>query len=92
MKKVKMMLLSLSLVAVVGGTLAFKARFDQAFCTASPQNGACPSVLACLNKNISKIIDQAGTQNLVCTTTYDNNNCASPLKCTTDGPVSLITN
>ena len=78
-------------MAVVGGALAFKARFDQTFCTASPQNHACPSVLACLNKNVNKIIDKAGTMNLACTTTYDNNNCNTPgLKCTTDAPVSLI--
>lgn len=33
MKKVKIMLLSLALFAVVGGALAFKAKFDQSFCT-----------------------------------------------------------
>jgi hypothetical protein len=33
MKKIKFMLMSLALVAVVGGALAFKAKFDQTFCT-----------------------------------------------------------
>jgi hypothetical protein len=33
MKKVKIMLLSLALIAVVGGALAFKAKFDTNYCT-----------------------------------------------------------
>ena len=34
MKKIKMMLLSLALFAVVGGALAFKAKYHLTFCTA----------------------------------------------------------
>jgi hypothetical protein len=41
MKKVKIMLLSLVLLAVVGGALAFKARFIQLYCTAPTIGGAC---------------------------------------------------
>ena len=33
MKRVKIMLLSLALFAVVGGALAFKAKFDNTWCT-----------------------------------------------------------
>ena len=33
MKKIKFMLLSLALFAVVGGTLAFKAKFNQTWCS-----------------------------------------------------------
>lgn len=52
MKKVKMMLLSLLVLAVVGGTLAFKAKFNRTFCfTDSTQNGAgewvCPENPVC---------------------------------------------
>jgi hypothetical protein len=37
MKKVKIMLLSLTLIAVVGGALAFKVnKFDQNYCTTVP--------------------------------------------------------
>jgi hypothetical protein len=38
MKKVKMMLLSLALVAVVGGALAFKAFDDNTYCTVPAWN------------------------------------------------------
>jgi hypothetical protein len=33
MKKIKIMLLSLALFAIVGGALAFKAKFNKSFCT-----------------------------------------------------------
>jgi hypothetical protein len=41
MKRIKIMLLSLALFAVVGGALAFKARFLQLYCTAPTIGGAC---------------------------------------------------
>jgi hypothetical protein len=44
MKKIKIMLLSLALFAVVGGALAFKAKFNTKFCTAAyVQGGSKPS-------------------------------------------------
>ena len=53
MKKVKFMLLSLALVAVVGAALAFKVRYSGTYCTApvpgSPltcTNIACPNAAA----------------------------------------------
>jgi hypothetical protein len=47
MKKIKIMLLSLALFAVVGGALAFKAKFNKTYCTtlsiANPAGGFfCP--------------------------------------------------
>jgi len=49
MKRLKMMLLSLALFAVVGGALAFKARYQKQYCTAPVQQGgtcgvACPDI------------------------------------------------
>ena len=40
MKKVKFMLLSLALIAVVGGALAFKAKFSTTFCTTFARQNA----------------------------------------------------
>jgi hypothetical protein len=33
MKKVKIMLMSMAVLAIIGGALAFKARFTQTYCT-----------------------------------------------------------
>jgi len=42
MKKMKIMLLSFALLAIVGGALAFKAKGHIAYCTADPESGnAC---------------------------------------------------
>ena len=49
MKKLKIMLLSFALLAIVGGALAFKARFASLYCTApvnpagQQANGFCTS-------------------------------------------------
>ena len=55
MKKVKIMLLSLALFAVVGAALAFKAKFNVKYCTTAtvqiagvwkcPVSGKCPNLL-----------------------------------------------
>lgn len=42
MKKIKLMLLSLSILAVVGGALAFTAKEGTFYCTALPEDGICP--------------------------------------------------
>ena len=39
MKKLKIMLLSFALLAIVGGALAFKAKFNEQFCTAITNGG-----------------------------------------------------
>ncbi|THU39498.1 hypothetical protein FAM09_13420 [Niastella caeni] len=41
MKKIKIMLFSLALIAVVGGALAFKAKFVEEYCTTTTLNGTC---------------------------------------------------
>ena len=52
MKKLKIMLLSLALFAIVGGVLAFKTKILTAYCTASVINGgSCANVL-CSNLTI----------------------------------------
>ena len=67
MNKLKVMLLSFVLVAVVGGALAFKAKYDISYCTAPTDPGAvsCPSTKACPNLTIHSYICSTGT--FVCT-------------------------
>ena len=82
MKKLKIMLLSFALLAIVGSALAFKARFSgQQFCTAAT-NGAssdictvsaglnqfCPNLV---NKTTVDPVNGRGSA-LVCTTTPNN--------------------
>lgn len=66
MKRVKIMLISLSILAVVGGTLAFKARTGSVYCTGTPNfEGNCINV-SC--PNISKLkLPHPG--DFVCSTT-----------------------
>ncbi|SEP29915.1 hypothetical protein SAMN05660816_05123 [Niastella yeongjuensis] len=46
MKKVKLMLMSLALIAVVGAALAFKAKYSQRYCTTLAQpNIPCRDLL-----------------------------------------------
>lgn len=61
MKKVRIMLMSLLLLAVVGGALAFKVKFDVEYCTAAATNGTCPSGKLCPNYAIDKTISDGGT-------------------------------
>jgi hypothetical protein len=67
MKRVKLMLLSLTVLAVVGGALAFNVRGAINYCTAKPDtNGNCPAT--CINFNVTGgAIDTSVP--LVCTTT-----------------------
>jgi hypothetical protein len=65
MKKIKFMLLSLSLYAVVGTTLAFKAMFWREYCIAPVQaNGTCGVTCPALTN--STTID---AEEFFCTTT-----------------------
>jgi hypothetical protein len=72
MKKLKYMLLSLALIAVVGGALAFKAKFSTTYCTA-PVNtdGSCPA--ACPAFTANSTIANAITS--FCTTVPPNAQC-----------------
>jgi len=82
MKKMKIMLLSFALLAIVGSALAFKARFSgQFFCTAAtngqssgdictnPNNGGNPFIcnVASVNKTTIDPLTGGGS-NLRCTT------------------------
>ena len=92
MKKIKFMLLSLALLAVVGGALAFKAKYQQDYCTtiAKVINGAStcydmaasPTTLTC-----SSYIDFKTTASgnlFYCTTTPDKvGGCSATLTCIT---------
>lgn len=72
------MLLSLTLVAVVGGALAFKAKFDDSYCTTTPLNqvDACPDAtpLDCTTTPIEpSIAVDPGAGAFYCYTTSDGN-------------------
>jgi hypothetical protein len=71
MKKLKIMLLSLALLAILGGTLAFKARFQSIYCTAPVgEDGAC--TLQCPDETFSTTYEGI---NWFCTTTPHNGVC-----------------
>jgi hypothetical protein len=86
MKKIKFMLLSLALVAVVGGALAFKARYHVPICTTFAQraNAASPwtcqiagqDILTCPDP-IATTVDEPGTDRPVCTTLQVNGTCGA---------------
>ena len=65
MKKVKLMLVSLSILAVVGAALAFKARVNPQICTAPTVNGTCPANYFCPTP---KKVQPGGPSDFICTT------------------------
>ena len=75
MKRIKLMLLSLALFAVVGASLAFKARFSKNYCTSAYQNQAC-TLQACVNHRANSTTVGADDV-LVCTTTAPNADCTT---------------
>jgi hypothetical protein len=76
MKKIKIMLLSLALFAVVGAALAFKAKFSVKYCTTAVVNGVCPANASCPNLIVNKTTTTIAADGVVyCTTTpttFDN--------------------
>lgn len=60
------MLISLLLLAVVGGVLAFKAKFEASYCTTAATNGTCPSGKLCPNFTTLKTVSDGST---LCTVT-----------------------
>lgn len=92
MKKIKIMLMSLALFAIVGGALAFKARFNQAFCTANPINGSCPIGKKCPNLAFPSAINPAGPVGPFCTTTAVGGACNQNTACLNQAPVRLTNN
>jgi hypothetical protein len=86
MKKVKIMLLSLALFAVVGGALAFKAKFDKTWCfaptygngfTCTTLDGAAVTTTQCEGIAITFKNDATGI--FSCTTLPDGEAC--PVLC-----------
>jgi hypothetical protein len=88
MQKVKMMLLSLALFAVVGGALAFKAKFHSSFCTVAAYfdsnlpapyycsfdtGGGVITTTQCANQVINSTTNPTGTPKKVCTTVTNGN-------------------
>jgi len=49
MKRIKIMLIAVTVLGVTGGLLAFKAKRSGLFCTRSTVNGVCPSGARCPN-------------------------------------------
>lgn len=100
MKKIKIMLMSLLILAVAGGALAFKAKFSKEYCTTLAKTTVQGGALTCKDAfgvglfcpidspNITTI---GGVGNFVCTTTT-NGNPADPcsnLRCL--APTTKIT-
>jgi hypothetical protein len=67
MKKVKIMLLSLALIAVVGGALAFKAKFDVPYCTTTSH-----PIWTCTDGSVQAIVTKCAIEpSMNYTTTND---------------------
>jgi hypothetical protein len=85
MKRIKIMLTSLALFAVVGGALAFKANYAQSFCTAAPGTGTNACLKACPTRIDNQAIGGSGT--LVCTADF--NGTCSNVQCLNQPPVRI---
>ena len=84
MKKIKLMLLSLSILAVVGGALAFRAKSGDFYCTAPTilKNGVVTYSTFCTLPGQLK----AGSGSNIATTTEPANGCQSNTPCFTTNP------
>jgi hypothetical protein len=88
MKKLRIMLLSLALFAIVGGALAFKAKFDTDYCTTNtiPDGSggftcpASPDVCLILENSTTLVGDEPAT---FCTTVAPAGGCANVVDCKT---------
>ena len=82
MKKVKFMLMSLALIAVVGGALAFKAKMSSGnFCSIQPFHDAVADTYYCTyNSNGIKTTD-CGNPGHALTTTVDDPSLTQPVLC-----------
>jgi hypothetical protein len=85
MKKVKLMLLSLSVLAVVSGALAFKVKQGQQFCVAAASSTSCP--VNC--PNLLAITDPVSPNDFICTAQSVDNGCTN-VKCAF-GPIHSTT-
>jgi hypothetical protein len=96
MKKVKFMLLSLALVAVVGGALAFKAKTAHRFCSTIAHNVGGVStckvdnvVLKCPDF-ISKATIGGSTGDFYCTAPTNGDACDVNQDCLDQAPIQTI--
>lgn len=72
MKRIKIMLLSFALLAIVGGALAFKAKFDQTFCyTTTDTAGSSPSCSVTVANSIITVDPGTGVRRYYTTTPQD---------------------
>lgn len=90
MKQVKIMLLSLLILSIVGGAIAFKARFDNSYCTTKARivgnncfcTHALGAILKCPNDEDSvTAIAPICPFNAYCTTTRPASGCYPFLDC-----------
>jgi hypothetical protein len=72
MKRLKIMLLSLALLAVVGGALAFKANFNTQYCAIETEGSDCPAALDCPDFVISTT-EGVSVEPFFCTTITNGN-------------------
>lgn len=81
MKKLKVLLLSFTIVAVVGAALAFKAKDTNSYCTAPTDPGAtpCPTTKSCPNLITNQKICTSGT--FVCTANPGVDGSCSGINC-----------
>ena len=73
MNRLKVMLLSLALFAVLGGALAFKAKFQTHYCSAPTQQNFACAALTCPNFTVSTT--RLATGDFFCTTPAPNDEC-----------------
>lgn len=93
MKRVKIMLLSLLVLATVGGVLAFKAKFESDYCSAPAVQQAggawvCPA--GCPNYTTNSQIIASTTNNRFCTT-VSNGVATRPCKNANDVVTNCVT-
>ena len=91
MKKIKIMMLSLALFAVVGGALAFKAKFDDQFCVTTIGAASACKDLKCPTTFTSSTFDEDATENLIYCTA-DAVDCTAQLPCDDILPTSIVDN
>lgn len=87
MKRAKVMLIAIAVLATVGGTLAFKAsKFNLSrYCTTNVQGAAC------VNFTEAKTINSGTAAFTVYYTTTNTNSCASALACESTTSTSFTT-
>ena len=90
MKKLKIMLLSLALFAVVGGALAFKARYSRNWCVVQTTDACDAAGLKCPIASQQFDINTNATDKPFCTTLVPQGGCKATTPCSTDPKVSLF--